>query len=100
MAFPSSEHKQIIIISMQILIIQNHKAIQAGALKEVLCCYVRPVLEQRRPYFVTDTLLPPFCLDPEFVSFSLYRILLATTEFQFQTEPSLKFHINITAESQ
>lgn len=66
---------------MQILIIQNHKAIQApfGALKEVLCWYRQK--EQRRPYVVTDTLLPPFCLDPEFVSFSLYRILLAMTEF-------------------
>lgn len=74
---------------MQILIIKNHKAIQApfGALKEVLC-YRQ--MEQRRPYFVTDTLLPPFCLDPELVPFSLYRILLATTEFHSSkqnTEP-------------
>lgn len=66
---------------MQILIIQNHKAIQApfGALKVALCRNRQK--EQRRPYFVTDTLLPPFCLDPEFVPFSLYRILLAMTEF-------------------
>lgn len=81
MAFPSSEHKQIIIISMQILIIQNHKAIQApfGAVNEVLCCYRQK--EQRQHYFATDTLLPPFCLDPELVPFSLHRILLSTTEF-------------------
>lgn len=77
---------------MQIRIIQNHKAIQApfGALKEVLCCYRHT--EQRQPYFVTDTLLPPFCLDPEFVSFSLYRILLAKTEFhssKLNTEPQI-----------
>lgn len=78
---------------MQILIIQNHKAIQAlsGALNEVLCCYRQK--EQRWPYFLTDT-LPPFCLDPEFVPFSLHRILLATTEFHNSN------HNDITAKTQ